>query len=517
MRAHNLPDNRGQILVVTAAAMLTLLAIAAVVIDLGFSWMLSRQEQNAADPGALAAGRYLNPDTGLLADPGMARAAACFYAREAGMFPNATSNDTTSPTGCVPGNDPRGASGIYHGASITINNPPVGGDFSGQPGFVQVVITRQQDTFFGPVLGRPTAVVTNSAVAAHHNGTSNPYSLLALDPTTCQSGKISGSGSITIQPVTAGSLGGTVQVDSNCGSPLDDVCQNGSGPGGLKIDGGGTLTAPQINVVGSCVKSGTLNGPVDEGVVFAEDPLKNLPPPQIDITDTTTYGRCGVGGMVTAPSGNPNEKGCKFNAATTFDLSPGVYYGGWEVGANAALRLQPGIYIIAGGGIKATAGASIQSVTDLTGNPSRVFIFNTDNPYYAAVCRAGGGAEHQCQRSVDLTADSDLRLKGLSQTAPCPDYSASPICPWAGLLLWQDGAGSNPTAPVTLGGQTNLEISGTIYAPKAKVSLAGGSSGTGLASVQVISWQWDVSGGAGLLMPYDPGELYQFQQKGLVE
>src|SRR5687767_179934 len=57
--AWNPPSERGQILVITAASLFVLLAIAAIVVDLGFSWMLHRQEQNAADPAALAAARFI--------------------------------------------------------------------------------------------------------------------------------------------------------------------------------------------------------------------------------------------------------------------------------------------------------------------------------------------------------------------------------------------------------------------------------------------------------------------------
>src|SRR5687768_7831447 len=52
-------SERGQVLIITAASMIVLLGIAAIVIDLGFSWMLHRQEQNAADPAALAAARFI--------------------------------------------------------------------------------------------------------------------------------------------------------------------------------------------------------------------------------------------------------------------------------------------------------------------------------------------------------------------------------------------------------------------------------------------------------------------------
>ena len=36
------------------------------------------------------------------------------------------------------------------------------------------------------------------------------------------------------------------------------------------------------------------------------------------------------------------------------------------------------------------------------------------------------------------------------------------------------------------------------------------------AAVQIIAWHFDVGGNASLDMPYDPNELYHFDQKGLV-
>ncbi len=165
---------------------------------------------------------------------------------------------------------------------------------------------------------------------------------------------------------------------------------------------------------------------------------------------------------------------------------------------------------MAGGGVSLQAGGSITSVTDLSGNPAPVMIFSTDNP--SASCP--GGSSFQCQGSIDFTATSTLRLRGLDQT-PCPPVSTTG-CPYNGLLIWQDGSGSNPTKPVTLGGQTDLNIAGTIYAPKALVTLTGGSTGTGIATVQIIAWQWSLAGGAVLSMPYDPTEIYQPKWIGLV-
>ena len=90
--------------------------------------------------------------------------------------------------------------------------------------------------------------------------------------------------------------------------------------------------------------------------------------------------------------------------------------------------------------------------------------------------------------------------------------------PWKGLLLWQDKHGRNPGAPINLAGQGVLNLAGTIYAPLADVKITGNGDalGTRLA-VQVISYTWDIGGNGNLFMPYDPSQLYQFIQQGLVD
>ncbi|MGH9173604.1 MAG: pilus assembly protein TadG-related protein, partial [Vicinamibacterales bacterium] len=101
-------EPRGQILVITAAALVVLLGIAALVVDLGFGVLIRRQEQNAVDPGAVAAARFIDDLTGQTIDMSMAWAAACHYARQNDFFPAAVDNGSGS-TGCVPTNDPYSA------------------------------------------------------------------------------------------------------------------------------------------------------------------------------------------------------------------------------------------------------------------------------------------------------------------------------------------------------------------------------------------------------------------------
>lgn len=500
-------QSRGQILIAVAMAMVTLIGIAALVIDLGFSWMMRRHEQNAADPAALAAARWI-PDyrtTGSAAfgPSGMMLREACAVAKRNGFFPDA---DPATDTGCVPANDGDRA------ATLTVNYPPVGaaaGPYQGRHGFVQVVISAEHDAFFGRLFGQSRATVSTSAVAALDDGDSVPYSLIALDPTDeCSTAEIGGSGGspkVTVE--------GAVHVNSTCGSPDEAAgtgqCEDTGEPkGALFIHGGGQLDAQaDVYVSGACKgnpdseSEPAIIGPaaLHENNSQIGDPLSLVEPPRIPDYPA---------GVCDGDTLTPESTGCKFNGGT-FVLKPGVYYGGWDVTSpGTRLELKPGIYIIAGGGIKQTNG-TIDAVEDpVTGNPAEVLIYSTDNPNYAATCAANWTNSSRCQGGINLNG-GELLLEGITT-----------IPRLKGMLLWQDEDGSCPRATgpcdIQLGGQTSMAIAGTIYAPDQAVILDGGSSGTGVASVQIISWQWKIIGNATLSMPWDPNDFLNLQQRGLV-
>src|SRR4051812_1235095 len=75
----------GQVLLIFAGGLIALLAIAALVVDLGFTFMTRRHEQNAVDPAAIAAARYIRANGG--ADVGGMWSAACFYALKNDFLP----------------------------------------------------------------------------------------------------------------------------------------------------------------------------------------------------------------------------------------------------------------------------------------------------------------------------------------------------------------------------------------------------------------------------------------------
>lgn len=513
----------GQILITTAMALLVLMAIAALVVDIGFSWMLRRQEQNAADPGAIAAARWLkDPATGSPVDPltvqSQMNADACFYAQQNGFF----GGDSGCATALAAGN-------------LLVKSPPTSGPYVGRDGFVQVTITASHPSFFGRIFGNNTETVVTGAVAANTAGNSNSSSLVALQDTCTggAAGNVNGGGTVTIFPVNPGTTGGYVHVNSPCGNSFDNICENGVGNSALQISG--TLITPYAYVRGSCTYNGAganglqcptgVTSCLTEDALPLGDPLAGLPRPDLNAFPA---GTCPDGTVLSKTS----TKGCDLptkpssaadlycpqdtNGVNVCHLTPGVFYGGWSVGSNVRLELDPGMYILAGGGIKLSAGSSIESVKGPGGVDARITIFSTDGPNWQTITA-------QRQGAITFTAQQAFQAKA-TNAATCALVTPN-ACPWKGILLWQDGEGSNPTATVKLGGNASTILSGTIYAPKANVLIDGGTSTSGCAdlttdssclSIQIISWTWTITGGAVVDMPYDPAELYQLDQRGLV-
>jgi len=521
---------RGQVLVIFAGGLILLMAITALVIDLGFVFMKARHEQNAADPGAVAAARYIRvPPSGTPILSSM-WTAACSYAVANDFNPIRTIDnqlcDTTKPT---------------DESTITVNYPPktTGGQYAGHLGFVEVLISQPHHTFFAGILGLSSIQVTRSAVAAFSSGDSNSSSLIALHGghDICPSATIGGSSTITIHAL-GGATGGYVQVNSDCNAVPnpDNVCTNSnSGQTALKINGSGTVTAPHTYVVGACNAPGGGSllppGSLTESANYLGDPLSSLQAP----IQNPVGAVCPVENQSDPNNGTPTVpggSGCTFKGKNTitYTLAPGTYYGGWTINNNPTVNLLPGIYILAGGGIS-TTGGTLDSVAGPSGNPdtARVLIFSTDITASHAACVNGISASRalaECQQSIDVSAGSNLILKGLNST-PCPPVSSTG-CPYAGMLMWQDGAGSKTKSTsndIIFGAGSSLNVAGTIYAPTGSVTLSGStgtntgcSSGTTMncASVQIIADTFTINGGNNLDMPYDPSQLYHLDQKGLV-
>ena len=524
-------SHRGQIVPLTAALMVVLLGVAALVVDLGFAWMLRRAEQNAADAAAVAAARHIDDVTGQTFDSMLGREAACHYVQENGFF---TDDDAM-------------CTAAWNAGKFDVNFPPdasAGSPNAGAIGRVQVILREQRPSFFSGVLGQAEATVSTQAIAARMRGENTTNSLHILDPTGCASLLLNGNPYIHIYPGAGVTVpGGYVQVNSNCGiaSSADNACSNNDGA--LRIDGtNANLYATKVNVVGGCRtnQSDEPHGVLDEAASFIGNPLEGL---QFPPWDTTADGaRCGSGGPITRATGS-QAGGCGNNpmdwagtpcpppnaSITCATLQPGVYYGGWRITTNMRVNLQPGIYVIAGGGITIAGSGFLDSV-DAGGSPAPVLIFNTDNPASVAACPINNDA--RCQQNLDLSTNKSLQLSGLLRDVACPPATSPTAlsCPYGGMVIWYDGKGSQSAArsgSIDISGGTTMFVSGTIYAPYARVNIAGNAAtntttqacptgATQVAAVQVISWRLEISGTGDLCMPYDPDGLFKRNEQGLV-
>jgi hypothetical protein len=507
-------------LIITAFALVVLVAIGAIVVDLGMSWMLHRKEQNAADPGSLAAAKWIRDET----DPGLRmakmEAEACFYAQENGFF--------KSDANC--------AAALANG-DLDVNYPPattMAGQFQGHLGYVEVIIHDTHPSFFGQFFGQPVAHVKTAAVAALTDGQAASSSLVALGEDCTAAGgdegdsSITGGGTVNIFPATGVTEpGGYVNVNADCGF-VDDNCANGSGQAALSISG--VLNAPFVSMVGGCTFNGTgteqpectgTSPCLDEGAIPLGDPLQGLPEPW-PLLNLPAPDYPDLADVNSPSDGDPcelSQNACPMVAGvSTCTMDPGVYYAGWDIKNKVRVIFNPGMYVFAGGGITPGPSTTLETVTGVDGSgnliDARITIFSTDGPNCPAMPK-------QCQGTIKMTSDGSLRLKATNATS-CQQVVPQ-ICAWKGILIWMDGSVNGTPQDIEIVGQADLVLSGTVYAPESNVKISGGSGSTGCGgapevclSIQIISQSWQISGGGVIDMPYDPSELYQLEQQGLV-
>lgn len=225
----------------------------------------------------------------------------------------------------------------------------------------------------------------------------------------------------------------------------------------LTGSGSAKITAPTIDITGNYTLSSTsqLIGTVRTGAPASSDPLASIPAPD--------------------PNAQPLRSASKLNlVATTATLQPGRYVGGIAMSSGANVTLQPGIYYI-------DDGAFTVSSSTLTGN------------------------------GVMIYAERTFGLSGSSPVVLSPPTSGT----YQGLSIFQD---RNPVSPypVGLSGGSNLNLSGTIYAPKARVTLSG-TSGVANIGSQIIADMISMSGFATLNINWNPDTVAQKGSVYLVE
>jgi hypothetical protein len=291
-------------------------------------------------------------------------------------------------------------------SAVTVNIPPKSGTFAGQAGYVEVIIKSSIGATFGRIFTHQDLPVVGRGVA---RGEPLKIGLILLAP--------SGAGAFLNKSLAFTMINSPIIVNSSDPAAYDQPTF-------------GVAIASRYDITGGYNNSGgaLLLGKMRTGVPPTPDPLAFLPVPST--------------GGAAVRSAAP----LTVNSLLPTILKPGIYQGGIHIKSLSIVVMQPGVYIMQGGGFKVD---SLATVTAL-----EVMVYNTTGGFASGPITIAG--------NVVMTAP----LSGIYQ----------------GISFFQD---RNLAAPITMSGIGLTVLTGVIYAAQAPVSLSG-LAGVGL----------DVLGGA---------------------
>jgi len=399
-------DERGQGLMLAALSMTVIVGLLALVADAG-TYLHEKQEiRKAADAAALAGAAELT-------------AAGCGVCAA-----TQTAMDYVERNGIDPG-DPD--------TTVQVITP-----YEGDPNKIAVTISRDVEFLFGPVVGIDVAEAEVLAVAGVVSG-SEDYAIVVLGDSACPGFKQSGSANLTV-------ANGGIMINSDCNEAL-------------KKTGSGDLTATVIHYfdegdysIGGSGDVDPTPAPVGERV---DDPLQDWVPPALGAPAPGSAGTA-ASPQLTHLTGSSNKT-----------VYPGTYYGGLKISGSGDVTFEPGIYIMAGGGMD--LGGSGNKVGD------GVMFYNTNDPSHPT----GAGDYDQ----IKFTGSGNV------------EFSPYPDDPYAGMLFWQDPLN---TEDFDISGSGNV-IEGIFYLPTAKLDISGSGD---IGAVQFIVGQFEKTGSGDLTVTY---------------
>jgi hypothetical protein len=359
---HSKSRRRGQVVLLVAIGLVALIGALAFAFDAGVLLQQHRRVQVTAEAAAMAGATdlFANYRTGLGVDvSGTAKASALLTAKANGF-----DNDDPNVT-------------------VTINMPPASGPYTGEDGYIEVIVESRLDRGFSAIFGSSQLPVQGRAVARGIYPEVTD-AILVLDLFADSAFSASGSGTVNV-------VGAPIHVNSNH-------------PQAAVSSGGGWVQADPTNIVGGYTVNGSSGGgfagTVNTGVRATPDPLRHLPPPDpssLTVQSTTNLQLAG---------------------AQTYTLSPGVYQGGITITGQANVVMEPGIYYIEGGGF--TFGGQ----GNLFGEGVMIYNAPTSNSENQGISISGaaggsvtlsppiGGTYHGITLFQDRTSTIDMNIEG---------------------------------------------------------------------------------------------------------
>jgi hypothetical protein len=294
-----------------------------------------------------------------------------------------------------------GLNGFTHGGdtAVIVNQPPATGPNAGDNRFVEVIVRERAPRLFMAALTDTRHDIQARAVAgvvAANNCT------WTLNKTDRYSFDITGTSNV---------------VFNDCGLHV-----NSNHAEAARAAGGGQLTAQSVDVAGGYTGAGFTPTPRTDAFQI-DDPFEEMQPP--------VFGS------------HCDHTRLRINSDTT--LNPGIYCGGIATSSDPEVELNPGVYIIMGGGM------DIGSQTIFKGEGVSFYLTEKPGYNYDAV-------RINAQALVSLTAPEDG--------------------PMQGMLFFQD-RDITSTRTNVLNGGADVSLKGAMYFPTTDVHLAGSFVGEG--------------------------------------
>jgi hypothetical protein len=189
----------------------------------------------------------------------------------------------------------------------------------------------------------------------------------------------------------------------------------------LTVGGSATVQADFVGVVGGMGSSSGITA--THGIRTRISPVQD---PYADV-QAPSYGAC-----------NENN----YKAKNTETISPGVYCGGIDVNANAVLTLNPGLYVLAGGGFTVNGGATVN------GNGVTLYFTSNNGNNWA---------------TVTINGNANVNLTPMT-------YG-----PTRGMVVFADRNTPQGTS-FKFNGGSNQYFAGAVYVPSGAVDFSGGAN-----------------------------------------
>ena len=446
-------SEKGQAIILIVFAIIGLVGLTGLTVDGGLVYSDRRQAQNAADSAAFAAALAYSRNQNY-ATAAQNIAATNGYNND-GTTNIVTVTTTASPSGACP--------------PLAIDNLDI-----------TVEVISHIDTTFSTVVGiqqiTNTVTATTRACGTYTTSLFNGAAIVALKTTGNSTFNVNGNFTLDVN-----SSGVFVNSSSNC-------ALNANGNGTMSVD-----TA--YSVVGTACKNGnvTMNGPVQSATQVPYPPSIDIPLPSIT---------CSGNGAVTGNTVNPGNfpSGLSLNGNGNYTFSPGNYCIN-----NGSVSINGNINVAAN-----DVNFRINNGTFSINGNSKVVC---DNMLIHVVSGSGisfnGNGSNNCSNVTFIAEDGTVSWNGnVANTFTAPTSGI-----YKGLVLYMP-LSNNET--LVINGNSGSQITGSMIAPAATVTINGNSGTTGFHT-QIIGYTININGNSNTIINFDAEEQYQTSQPPTIE